>query len=287
MKKTTKKFENFEKNGVGGFAIVYRAKIKNSNELRAIKIIDIETIKSDLRTQFMKNDIDEEFLPYYNGFINEIKNMKKCSQENTNKNSIICYEYFCTETKFFNVMELCDCNLQLLLNKKENGFNDKEIHEILNQLNNTFKIMDKNNIIHRDLKLENILVKFENKEKNIYTVKLTDYGASKQLISTTRKMKTHIGTILTMAPEILLEEEYDSKCDIWSLGVIIYQLYFKQYPYNAQTESGLLNLISKRGHSCLKKTNNPQLDDLIRKLLVSDPKKRLSWKQYFYHPFFQ
>ena len=71
-------------------------------------------------------------------------------------------------------------------------------------------------------------------------------------------------------------EEYDSKCDIWSLGVIIYQLYFKQYPYNALTESGLLNLISKRGHSCLKKTNNPQLDDLIRKLLVSDPKKRLS-----------
>ena len=280
-------FENWEEIGKGTYGTVYKAKIKECNELRAIKIIDKKSIIEQLKTEYNKDDIEEEYKQFINFFINEINNMIICSNNNLNENSIKYFECFNTSEEFVTVMELCDCNLQQLLNSKKLAFNIEEIKEILSQLNNTFKIMAQHKIIHRDLKLLNILVKFKNKEKTKFIVKLTDYGESKQLISLTRKCRTHAGTILTMAPEILNEEEYDSKCDLWSLGVIIYQLAFKQYPYNAQTEIGLIKQIYKNKQALFKKTNNKELDNLIRKLLEKDPMKRLSWNQYFNDPFFK
>ena len=118
-------------------------------------------------------------------------------------------------------------------------------------------------------------------------VKLSDYGESKKLFTLTQKCKTHAGTIITMAPEILKEEDYDNKCDLWRLGIIIYQLYFKELPYKSLTEFGLIKEIEKNGQTLLKKTNDKSLDNLISRLLVSDPKKRITWEEYFNHPFFQ
>ena len=146
--------------------------------------------------------------------------------------------------------------------------------------------MSDNNIIHRDLKLENILVKYDDIEKTKFTVKLTDFGVSRQLLSISKMCKSHVGTVVTMAPEILEGEEYNSGCDLWSLGVIIYQLYFKKYPYNSKTEIGILNQIKKCGQNCLQKTEDEKLDNLIIQLLKKNPKERLKWSQYFNHPFF-
>ena len=64
-------------------------------------------------------------------------------------------------------------------------------------------------------------------------------------------------------------------------------LYFKELPYKGITELALMNCIKSFGKICIKKTNNKDLDDLIDKLLESDPKKRISWKDYFEHPFFK
>ena len=90
-----------------------------------------------------------------------------------------------------------------------------------------------------------------------------------------------------MAPEVLAGEEYDKQCDLWSLGVIIYQLFFKKYPYNGLTEIAIYKQISQFGQKCLSKTGDKNLDDLIRKLLVKDPNKRIEWEEYFKHPFFK
>ena len=97
---------------------------------------------------------------------------------------------------------------------------------------------------------------------------------------------TYTGTTLTMAPEVLAGEEYDKKCDLWSLGVIIYQLFFKKYPYSGLTEIAIYNQICQLGQKCLLKTGNKNLDDLISKLLVKEPNKRINWEEYFNHPFF-
>ena len=79
----------------------------------------------------------------------------------------------------------------------------------MKQLNNTFKIMKENKIIHRDLKLENILIKYNN---NKYIMKLTDYGSSKRLNSLSKICYTkNVGTAIYMAPEILNEKDYNYK----------------------------------------------------------------------------
>ena len=84
-----------------------------------------------------------------------------------------------------------------------------------------------------------------------------------------------------MAPELLTGEKYDNKSDLWSLGVIIYQLLFKEYPYDAEIEVGIYNQINEFGDKYFKKTGEKQLDSLISNLLVKDPKKRLDWNDYF------
>ena len=117
--------------------------------------------------------------------------MKECE----NKNSVKLYEYYDSEEQFIIVMELCDENLKDFCKRKKETFNINEIYNLLIQLNNAFKIMKKNKIVHRDLKLENILIKYENIEKNNYTFKLTDYGISKKYTTLYSRFSTKINTL--------------------------------------------------------------------------------------------
>ena len=87
------------------------------------------------------------------------------------------------------------------------------------------------------------------------------------------------------APEILNDKCFDEKSDLWSLGVIIYILLFQKYPFDGETEEDLLEQINNNENN-LKETNDKNLNDLIKKLLVKDPKNRLTWNEYFKHPFF-
>ena len=75
---------------------------------------------------------------------------------------------------------------------------------------------------HRDLKPENILIKYTDNNKNNFDIKLTDFGFSTDEIHSSK------GTRIYMAPEIETYE-YNNKCDLWSLGVILYKLYTNNY----------------------------------------------------------
>lgn len=186
----TNKYELLKIIGRGMCTEVYQAENKKTKELRAIKIIKLSEIREELKKDILTDNVDKELLYYINRIKNEVQNMKKCSDNNDN--SLKIYECFHTNDEFVIVLELCDSNLtHLLINKKE-GFSPKEIFQILIQLNNTFKIMKENKIVHRDLKPDNILLKYENEEKNIFTVKLCDYGISK--VGDFTNLKTHIGT---------------------------------------------------------------------------------------------
>ena len=156
----------------------------------------------------------------------------------------------------------------------------------MKQLNNGLKIMKENKIIHRDLKLENILIKYEDENKKNYIIKLSDYGCSKRLDSLSKNYcNTNAGTLTYMAPEILNGKEYNYKCDLWSIGIIIYRLKFVKSPFSGITENAIINNI-KNFKNKLINTGNKELDDLIQKLLEKNNEKRIKWDEYFNHPFF-
>ena len=141
--------------GKGSFGEVYIVEKKNTKEKRAIKIFQLKDIKEKLKEQYFTDEIKDEIKKYISSIMNEIENMKICE----NKYSVKFYESFENENILAVVMELCDNNLSNILRKRREGFNIKEIYEIMYQLNKTFKIMRENKIVHRDIKLDNILIK--------------------------------------------------------------------------------------------------------------------------------
>ena len=271
------KYELGRKIGGGGFGTIKEATIKNKDkkeeEKVAVKIIDKDHI---INSFIGENDYnvptEEQKQTLYKEIYNEI-NIMQLVQEKNNRNTVKYLEKYDNENELAIIMELCDTDLKKMLAKKSKPFNDKEVHEILTQLNNTFIILYEHKIYHRDLSLDNILIK-EEKDKAIY--KLSDYGISKKLVTLKKHFSTKAGKDDYMAPEIN-QGPYDGKCDLWSLGIIIYILIKKKNP-----SKGILNIISKAELS-----NNPDLNDLIRRLLIKDPKERLTWDEYFIHPFFK
>ena len=251
--------------GNGSFGKVYLAEDTITKRKVAIKRMEKSKIISN---------------PYLlQAFWKEIEIMKKCNC----KNSVEFIELIQSQNNFNVIMELCDLDLHQYLFIKPTGLSIEEIRKILLQLNNVFQIMYSQKIMHRDLKLKNIMLKYLNNEKTEYEVKLSDYGFSKSLDENLITY-THLGTPVTMAPEILSNKYYSFKADLWSIGVIIYQLIFKELPYYALNEQKVLEKIMSR--TPIKQCNDVVLRDLINKLLVADPDKRIGWNEYFTHPFF-
>ena len=148
--------------------------------------------------------------------------------------------------------------------------------------------MFENKLVHRALNLENILVKYTNKDKTKYIAKLkiTNDSDIMKNISELKKISKINGDLNYIAPEILKRENYNEECDLWSLGIIIYVLLFRKNPFAGDNEYEILEKVKNEG-KLMEKTNNQDLDDLIQSLLIEDPKNRLTWNQYFNHPFFR
>ena len=292
-------YKNFQENyyfdffndliGEGGYGHVYKAKkINENNKEVAVKMINKVKFEQSYEQNSIENSTEKGKEKYFEDLSKEANFMELMEGDNKdNENTVKIIECFQDSKHIYLIMELCDENLVEFISHKNYRLNIKEILELLSQLNNSFRIMSKKTIVHRDLKLHNILVKYKNKEKTKFIFKLTDYGVSKRMIDVSR-LKTFIGSYAFMAPEILENKKYTEKCDLWSLGIIIYKLLFQKFPfpYTEKCEAtAILNIIKQ---SPLKINSGSNiLDDLIKKLLIKDPDKRIGWEEYFSHPFFQ
>ena len=281
--------------GDGGFGSCYRAYRNDNEEKYAIKIIDKNKLREDYKRENYEEPTEDDMKEYYDGFKKEIEYMQIMEGEKKdNVNTVKYYEYFDSPDKFIIVLELCNESLLDYFSRKKEPFSSDEIKELLLQLNNSFKIMSQKKIAHRDLSLDNILLKFDQKDPKKYTAKLTDYGVSKKLVTIKNKYSTKVGKLNFMAPEVLqIDKEkenndgYNESCDLWSLGVMIHILYFRKPPYTAEKEAGLMKQINNLGKKAIKETDNKLLDSLLNGLLEKNPKKRLNWNSYFKHPFFE
>ena len=258
------KYKGITKMSSNNYSIIYKAKDKSTNIDVIIKEIDLK------KYSLSKN---ESF---------NIENLNKIKTENT-VNIIDSYKI---DDKYYIIMEKCE-NLESYAKRKP--FSTEEIRKLLNQINDTLKLIKANKIIYYNLNLNNILVSKEN------TFKLSDFTLneeSENLISKSNFQNNSLST----APEILKTNEYNEKSDIWSLGVIIYYLLFQKYPYEGNSEIGLLRNIDSEisllrdidyeKNLGLDQIKNNNLKDLINKILKIKLEERLSWDEYFNHPFF-
>ena len=248
--------------GHGSFGRVYLGEDQKTKELYAIKRVDKRQLQ---QSQYLEK-----------AFWNEVEIMRKIQSPY----SVKLYNVLPSLHYYNMVEELCDGDLYTELMKRPNGFSTEEVRRIMIQLNDAFAQMQKHKIVHRDLKVQNILIKYTTRPE--FDVKLGDYGFSKELSDDITATK--LGTPITMAPEILMNRAYTSKADLWSIGVIIYHLLFKDLPFKGRNEVMILQNIL---HNNIPRNPTDQLlNDLIHRLLVVDPKKRITWKDYFAHPFF-
>jgi serine/threonine protein kinase len=139
------------------------------------------------------------------------------------------------------------------------------------------------NIHHRDLKPENILL-----DKTTHKIKLVDFGmAALQPIG--QKLTTPCGSPHYAAPEVIRTESYDGgKADIWSCGVILYVMLTGSPPFNYSGEEADLRYLFRsiaRAEYVMPHELSPEAQDLIRKILVPDPDRRISIEGIWAHPF--
>jgi len=257
IEKYCKNYKNFERIGIGRYSNIYKAQNKNSGKYVAIKEIDKSRFKMLVNEKYdteIKNIMNNEYIVKLTAKIN-------------------------TRNYFYIIMDLCIINLYDYIKNRENYVTIKEIKEMLNQLNNIFKIMNNKKIIHGDLKPTNILISLDKLDKCSF--KLSDFNSSQFNNNAT----TYIGVpSMTVPPEILNGENYNFKSDIWSLGIIIYFMLNKEYPYNGLNELLLFKDINSGKR--LKLSNDDKLNDLINKMLKINYNERISWDEYFNHPFF-
>ena len=279
-----KDFKDIKFIAKGKYGKVYSSYSIKDNKEVCLKTIDLDFMKRDYNLCGYPEDSYERDLN------NEIEILKLLSE---NKYSVKYYGNFDKIVEKTIIMEKCDDNLEDFLNQRGKYFNTEEIKNIFVGINKIFKIMKIKHIIHRDLKLKNFLIKYLDEEKSKYIIKIADYGIGKFLSKENNGFSGYKGTPEYMAPEILLGQvkEYRNSNDIFSLGVILYQLAHKlSFPFPKENMLMIYaNFYDKDDFDIEfdKSIKSEEYKNLVRQMLKINPKNRLNWDQYFEHSFFR
>ena len=232
--------------------------------------------KYAIKRIFKKTIDEDEYLTL--AFKREIFFLKKMSEY---ENSVKFYLNYKDDNYYILILELCDTDLSKLL-KKKGKFTSSEILSIMKGLNKPFKYMNNNGFLHRDIKPENIMIKYKDSSKTTFIPKVTDYGLARKLND--GKASTMLGSPRYMSPEILMGKDYNDKSDLFSIGTMMYELYFGSFPFDRIYNR---NEIEKKYNKKKKlDCEDKLLDDLLNKLLIYEVDKRISWEEYLNHPFF-
>eukprot|EP01101_Sappina_pedata_P008701 TRINITY_DN487_c0_g1_i1.p1 TRINITY_DN487_c0_g1~~TRINITY_DN487_c0_g1_i1.p1 ORF type:complete len:942 (+),score=436.57 TRINITY_DN487_c0_g1_i1:21-2846(+) len=247
----------------GTFSVVYEATQKSTNKKVAVKLIERDP----------KTDDDEEKKARLR---REVDLMKKIDHPSILK----IYEIFADNDKIYIVMELIPKSTDLLSYLTEKGpFKESVARKIGDQLFSGISYLHQNGIAHRDLKSENVVIY---PEGDSMVIKLTNFGVSKTFM-TEDNFCTFVGTPTYAAPELFGDRPtYNKSVDMWSLGVILFEMLSGRPPFHESNIMALTNKIMSADYNFNApewKRISTDAQDLISKLLVKDPKKRLAAPQ--------
>ncbi len=242
-----------EKLGSGNFGNVYYGFKKQNPEIPlAIKVIRIQNI------ELLSKSIEREI---------------KILQTLENKNIVKFYDIIRSSNNIYMVYEYCDGgDLDKLRNSTSAGYlSEAQTIVFMKHIVNGLKDLFQRKIIHRDLKPANILL-------HEGYCKIGDFGCSKQFeIKDHLLMTQNIGSTKYMAPEIYKSRTYDQKCDVWSFGIMVFELLYGKTPWTGKKEYDLFE-----NHILKEKLEFPKIPKrslkmkkFIQKMLVVDPKERM------------
>lgn len=295
------KYEKIFKIGQGTFGEVFKAR----ENCQGGKVVALKKI-------LMENE--QEGFPIT--ALREIKILQLLRHENIVTLYEICRSKSQAKRKFkpsiYLVFEFCEHDLAGLLKNPEVKFSAPEKKKIANQLFTGLHYIHKNKILHRDMKTANILITRNG------VLKLADFGLARAFSSTNRRYTNRVVTLWYRPPELILgEKEYGPEVDIWGAGCIVAELWTEAPLMQGNTEQEQLNLIcnlcgsitpevwpSVRKFDLFKKMNLPENKnrkikerlrlfvrdnyalDLLDKLFILDPAKRINSEDALDHDFF-
>lgn len=199
---------------------------------------------------------------------NEINILKEIDHPNIVK----MYEFFEDEKRYYLVTEICKGGELFDEVLRLGHFTERDAAVLIKQVLSCVNYCHKNNIVHRDLKPENILLE---PSKEFDQIKIIDFGTS-LVYDPEKPLEEKLGTPYYIAPEVL-NKNYNSKCDIWSVGVITYILLSGTPPFNGADDKEIMKKV-REGKVHFDGVNwnkiGNEAKSFIKLLLTYDPEKR-------------
>ncbi|XP_067377023.1 serine/threonine-protein kinase ULK1a isoform X2 [Channa argus] len=257
--------------GHGAFAVVFKGRHKEKRDLEvAVKCISKKNLA---KSQSLLGK--------------EIKILKELQHENI----VRLLDYQEKGGCVYLVMEYCTGgDLAEYLHSK-GTLSEDTIRVFVQQIARAMKVLQSKGILHRDLKPQNILLCHAEgrKSNSINTcIKIADFGFARHL-QTNTMAATLCGSPMYMAPEVIMSQNYDAKADLWSIGTIVYQCLTGKAPFHASTPQEL-RLFYETNRTLLPsipKETSSNLRHLLVGLLQRNHKERISFDEFFHHPFLE
>jgi serine/threonine protein kinase len=192
-------------------------------------------------------------------------------------NIIEMIDAFETKSDFCVVTEFAQGELFQIL-EADRSLPEDVVRTVAQQLVAALNYLHSHRIIHRDMKPQNILIAADG------TIKLCDFGFARAMSQSTLVLTSIKGTPLYMAPELVQEQPYTHSVDLWSLGVILYELYTGQPPFYTTSIYALVKQIVREPVT-FPQNISPVFRSFLSGLLEKQPSRRLDWPQLLHHPF--
>lgn len=257
-------FEIIRKLGKGSFGTVYKVRCKINGKIYAMKSLPKDKILVNKQLRYAQAEAN-------------------ILRKNNNPFVLSLYFSFQTPTSLYMVFDCCSQQNLALLILKRNSLTESEARFYIAEIILAIEYLHTQGVLYRDLKPENVLIGLDGH------LMLCDFGLSKENVGRNELATSFLGTRLYLAPEMVKGQGFTQASDVFAVGIVLYEMLFGELPYTATDERTLYEQIRTMTVEMPEEVSK-DAEDLLLKLLIKDPEKRLGSKNkedIKRHPFFK